>query len=529
MNIYQEESRLQVSKNWSKQVKLSPEIGEALSNDLYKAIFKTPNLLRVFLKYAPLIKNYWKYYKKIIKDFEKVILLSNIQHPFTKEIERSIDIFSEVMLRLDTIDYNSPNLVNNFWPGSFQKNLLQSDQSKIYWGIKKITNVLGVYLIEPGRFIQHDKNIFVIICAEGEPKFQLQELMEQNKDSYTFFIIDAYPLAKKISHSRRIKASEFKFIEKNSKNTIDSTLSLFEEIFTGPTKKTIDYLRRRIRRNLIRIKKDNPKLYAKFLLTYLFKIKKTSKVNFKKQLLLSEFLFGADHVKAKRNGRGNLSLPKIFEEKGIYTQNLENLLFDSQEIINFLASKKSTNIHILVFIFRIIIAQSIDLDLRDIDKEKINHLLESQCEDIVNHIFSDLAEHKEYINDLDPTSIARGFIFLNNKKLKSQFIEVIKNSNSINKYWVDRFTYAYDDAIFSSESLEDLELFMSFKWPGKKIQRGILPKSYYPSKESKRLMGIKNHRRLINSERRHADRVINDEIFGQVLPVNSNLSDEIPF
>ena len=70
---------------------------------------------------------------------------------------------------------------------------------------------------------------------------------------------------------------------------------------------------------------------------------------------------------------------------------------------------------------------------------------------------------------------------------------------------------------------------MSFKWPGKKIQRGILPKSYYPSKESKRLMGIKNHRRLINSERRHADRVINDEIFGQVLPVNSNLSDEIPF
>ena len=74
---------------------------------------------------------------------------------------------------------------------------------------------------------------------------------------------------------------------------------------------------------------------------------------------------------------------------------------------------------------------------------------------------------------------------MNNKKLKSQFIEVIKNSNSINKYWVDRFTYAYDDAIFSSESLEDLELFMSFKWPGKKTQRGILPKSYYPSKESK--------------------------------------------
>ena len=35
MNIYQEESRLQVSKNWSEQVKLSPEIGEALSNDLY--------------------------------------------------------------------------------------------------------------------------------------------------------------------------------------------------------------------------------------------------------------------------------------------------------------------------------------------------------------------------------------------------------------------------------------------------------------------------------------------------------------
>ena len=100
MNIYQEESRLQVSKNWSKQVQLSPEIGEALSNDLYNAILSTPNLLRVFLKYAPLIKNYWKYYKKIIKDFEKIILLSNIQHPFTREIERSIDIFSEVFLSL---------------------------------------------------------------------------------------------------------------------------------------------------------------------------------------------------------------------------------------------------------------------------------------------------------------------------------------------------------------------------------------------------------------------------------------------
>ena len=75
--------------------------------------------------------------------------------------------------------------------------------------------------------------------------------------------------------------------------------------------------------------------------------------------------------------------------------------------------------------------------------------------------------------------------------MKTQFVEVIKNSNLINKYWVDRFTYAYDDAIFSSESLEDLELFMSFKWPGKKIHRGILPKSYYPSKESKRLMGLK--------------------------------------
>ena len=42
-------------------------------------------------------------------------------------------------------------------------------------------------------------------------------------------------------------------------------------------------------------------------------------------------------------------------------------------------------------------------------------------------------------------------------------------------------------------------------------------------------MGIKNHRRLIDSERRRTDRVINNEIFSQALPVNSNLSDEIPF
>ena len=529
MNIYQEESRLQVSKNWSKQVQLSPEIGEALSNDLYNAIFSTPNLLRVFLKYAPLIKNYWKYYKKIIKDFEKIILLSNIQHPFTREIERSIDIFSEVILRLDAIDYKSPNLMNNFWPGSFKKNLLQGDESEIYWEIKKIANVLGVYLIEPGRFIQHDKNIFFIIFADEQPKFQLQELMEKHKERYSFFIINAFPLAKKISHSTRIKASEFKFIEKNSKNTINSTLLLFEEIFSGPTKKTIDYLRRRIRRNLIRIKRDNPRLYSKFLLTYLLKIKKSSKVNFKQQLILSEFLFGSEHVKVKNNGRGNLTLPKIFEEKGIYTQNLDNLPFDSDEIINFLESKNSINIHILVFIFRIVIAQSIDLDFREIDKEKINHLLESQCEDIVSHIFSNLTGHEEYLNELDPTSIARGFIFLTDNKLKTQFVEVIKNSNSINKYWVDRFTYAYDDAIFSSESLEDLELFMSFKWPGKKIHRGILPKSYYPSKESKRLMGLKNHRRLKNSDRRQINIANNSELFSQAPSINSNLSDEIPF
>ena len=93
--------------------------------------------------------------------------------------------------------------------------------------------------------------------------------MEKHKERYFFFIINAFPLAKKISHSTRIKASEFKFIEKNSKNTINSTLLLLKRS-SLTYQKTIDYLRRRIRRNLIRIKKITQG-YIKFLLTYLLR------------------------------------------------------------------------------------------------------------------------------------------------------------------------------------------------------------------------------------------------------------------
>ena len=109
-NINLLETRLQLSqknKKILKSILIEQSWGESLSRDIYKSAEFAPNVLKVFLKHAPLIYGYWNNYKKIIKAIDEKLHNLNIRglkKSDNKVLENLIDSYAEIIVRLDKLD-----------------------------------------------------------------------------------------------------------------------------------------------------------------------------------------------------------------------------------------------------------------------------------------------------------------------------------------------------------------------------------------------------------------------------------------
>jgi len=317
-NINLLETRLQLSKKNKKILKsilIEQAWGESLSRDIYKSAEFVPNVLKVFLKHAPLIYGYWNNYKKIIKAIDEKLNNLNIRglkKSHNKVLENLIDSYAEIIVRLDKLDEEFDYLVEKKWPGGFKRSELFKESEIRFWGlIKNHKNVIKAYLVKPSRYIEGENPIVLAFVNKAFSPNGLRNI----RDNYTkktddikelpIFIIrsDDSFCTENTDNLFSSKLTELKLSTHTKKRISDKSFSelqqilgiesaelkiLFKELFSGPKKETINYLRRKLRRTIRVIEGKNPKLYAKIMFACFKKIRKKDKLKLNKLWILAD-------------------------------------------------------------------------------------------------------------------------------------------------------------------------------------------------------------------------------------------------
>ena len=503
-NINLVESKLQLAANdkeAKKKILITQEWGKIISSNLLQYMYLTPNVVKTFINHAPFIQEYWNSYKRVIKELDRSFMLIDPKSPIDmsdKNLIALIDCYVSVMHRLDKCDYENDYLIEDKWPGKFKRTQLFSKSEVQYWGlIKNLKNIRKSFLIKPSRYIDGEDPIVLIFAEKSFSSSSLENINDYyvkknlNIKQLPVYVINIDPKSKQYEPNnpfsgvqinkftkRRILESEYKQLKQLLNLKSDRLIALFQELFSGPNKKTIDYLRKKIRRTLRQVKTKNRKLYSIIFFRYLSKIKQSEKINYSKRWLLSDFLFEEKDIKHLRNGRGNLVLPDSFKKQKKFTKNLDLFSLSYGAISDFLKGKKILPIELEIFILDMLENQGHELNLKNTYPERVNRLLESKSKETVKTVFNSLAKIPNLIFLMDPSSIAKGLIDLDRKILKKKIINEIKKTDQ--KKWKVRFIFEYDQAIFNFPSKDDLIHSLSFDWPGRIENRKLSRVNFFP-------------------------------------------------
>ena len=511
-NINLLETRLQLSKKNKKILKsilIEQAWGESLSRDIYKSAEFIPNVLKVFLKHAPLIYGYWNNYKKIIKAIDEKLHNLNIRglnKSDNKVFESLIDSYAEIIVRLDKLDEEFDYLVENKWPGGFKRSELFKESEIRFWGlIKNHKNVIKAYLVKPSRYIEGEDPIVLAFVNKTFSPNGLRNIRDNyiqkngNIKELPVFIIRSDQSNSQQNRDKLFcaKLAELKLSTHTKKRISDKSFSelqqilgiesaelkiLFKELFSGPKKETINYLRRKLRRTIRVIAEKNPKLYAKIMFACFKRIRKKDKLQLHKSWILAEFFFCNNDIEHKSNGRGNINLPKCYRENSLFTKDLSSLKFRDEELLHFFHGQSLYPLVILIFLARLLIERKISIDFQLINTESLNQLLESGCEDVVKYLLEEYNNNACFLLHQDPASVAKAFVTLKkNKKLKQDLINKIKATDNL--AWKNRFIFEYDDAIYNTSSSDDFILSLGFDWPGRLVNNKLGRVHFFPPNE----------------------------------------------
>ena len=511
-NINLLETRLQLSKKNKKILKsilIEQAWGESLSRDIYKSAEFVPNVLKVFLKHAPLIYGYWNNYKKIIKAIDEKLNNLNIRglkKSHNKVLENLIDSYAEIIVRLDKLDEEFDYLVEKKWPGGFKRSELFKESEIRFWGlIKNHKNVIKAYLVKPSRYIEGENPIVLAFVNKAFSPNGLRNI----RDNYTkktddikelpIFIIrsdDSFCTENtdnlfsskltelKLSTHTKKRISDKSFYELQQILGIESAelKILFKELFSGPKKETINYLRRKLRRTIRVIEGKNPKLYAKIMFACFKKIRKKDKLKLNKLWILADFFFCNNDIEHKSNGRGNIGLPKCYRDNAHFTKDLRSLKFKDEELLHFFHGQNLFPLVILIFLARLLIERKISIDFQLINRESLNQLLESGCVDVVKYLLEEFNKNTSSLLLQDPASVAKALVTLHkSKKLKQSLINKIKETDNL--AWKNRFIFEYDDAIYNTSSNDDFIFSLGFDWPGRLVNNKLGRVHFFPPNE----------------------------------------------
>ena len=511
-NINLLETRLQLSqknKKILKSILIEQGWGASLSRDIYKSAEFAPNVLKVFLKHAPLIYGYWNNYKKIIKAIDEKLHNLNIRglnKSDNKVLENLIDSYAEIIVRLDKLDEEFDYLVEKKWPGGFKRPELFKESEIRFWGlVKNHKKVIKAYLVKPSRYIEGEDPIVLAfvnktfspnglrnirdnyIKKNGSIK-ELPVFIIRSDESYSYQNTDKLFSAKiaelKLSTHTKKRISDKSFSELQQILGIESAQLriLFKELFSGPKKETINYLRRKLRRTIRVIEGKNPKLYAKIMFACFKRIRKKDKLKLHKSWILADFFFCTNEIEHRSNGRGNIDLPKCYRDNTLFTKDICSLKFEDEELLHFFYGRSLYPLVILIFLARLLIERKISIDFQPINRESLNQLLESGCVDIVKYLLEEFNKNTSFLLHQDPASVAKAFVTLDKgKKLKQSLINKIKETDNL--AWKNRFIFEYDDAIYNTSSNDDFIFSLGFDWPGRLVNNKLGRVHFFPPNE----------------------------------------------
>ena len=220
-----------------------------------------------------------------------------------------------------------------------------------------------------------------------------------------------------------------------------------------PSEKTLQYMRRRCRRLLRTLQRNNADLYVDLCLSFFTHLNYPQKDKISSQWLLNEIIFGADKsLSQKKHGRGDIRYPQDYDQN---IKRLEpcKLAWDKAiKKIKPVITKGGSYLVITEFLIKIWNDQTIKKRQvwLGLSAECLDNYLQSSSKIIACFALEQLELKPQKINKIQPSSIARGLASIKTKDAEHYFrIFFQANKKLLDPTWGVRFSFDFDDAIHS--------------------------------------------------------------------------------
>ena len=470
---------------------ITPELGDELKKLVDQGIIPL-STLTVFLGHAPFAINYWNNIKAIYKLLEtRLIELSELKrHSYKHKFEISLIVRNLALLfsRLETpMDCSKcpgyfrqskkqPTFCNNpceHWSGGIKLTRQMLEYDGHTFDKKEFTDqfikVDGIHAAE--IFIEtknsEDKISLLLLVDEFMDRKELTNFI---KLAQKFNEGDSAQNFPKIQTIRFFNSNEFKhpWTSRGASNNGPQAhffSQVTNEVYADikpltdnarPSKKTIQYMRRRSRRLLRSLQQTNTKIYIDLCIAFFAHLDYPQKNKMSSQWLLHEIIFGTDmSVQQSQNGRGKIEYPKDYGQRAQRSEPCQTEWDKAIEKIKPLIIKGSSYLIVTEFCLKIWSDQSDE-------KRKVwlglsinclNNYLQSSSKVIAQFALEQLELEPEKINALEPASMARGLATVETEMAEYYFNLFFQNHKElINSMWMTRFSYDFDDAICSIKS-----------------------------------------------------------------------------
>ena len=452
--------------------------------------------LRVFLEYAPFSINYWNNIKGIYKLLEtKLVKLSQLKRQTYKhkyEISLIIDNLAVIFSRLEkqrdcskcpgfySQKRKRPIFCKNpceQWPGGikYTRNNLDHtpkpyDKLEIIARLKKVKGIHAAEIfIETRNSIQKVSLLLlvdkIINGVELRRFIQLSQKFDQSLGIDSSFSADKnFP---KIDKIRVFDVSMHKhpwvsrgasetgprsYFHSHIRNELYADIRSFTDN-AKPSEKTLQYMRRRCRRLLRTLQKNNADLYVDLCLSFFTHLNYPQKDKMSSQWLLNEIIFGADKsLSQKKHGRGDIRYPQDYDQN---IKRLEpcKLAWDKAiKKIKPVITKGDSYLVITEFLIKIWNDQNIKKRQvwLGLSAECLDNYLQSSSNIIACFALEQLELKPQKINKIQPSSIARGLASIKTEDAEYYFRSFFQtNKKLLDPTWFVRFSFDFDDAIHS--------------------------------------------------------------------------------
>ena len=530
---------------------LTPEWGEELVKAIENDSFYYPETLKVFIEKAPFTYGYWCHVKKLFKLLEKrlieiaeAISLNDTASLLSTsligmESEEKIP-YKDVLKNLAVI-FNRFERFKNFSMKEFEiSNPWSFHQPRVSWGgeVKysreyilidnkkiKVQDIVNRLISFPGV---RKAEVFMHPHPDQPKKEQLRavvQLVNQSSVNQTAFI--DFLNFQMVEPVPEVIHFDYQFFWGKDKELGQLTFREFTKMLSGPTRwlkkdkihadlrpylletlpstKTIDYLRRRCRRLLRTLQKEQPTVYVDLCFNYFNKLKRPQKGSMHSQWLLTEIIFGLDEsVKQRKHGRGNINYPKNYHLNEGRKEPCQEAWNNHLPKIKKVLEAGKTYLIVLEFLAKIWENQKSDKDKLSLSSNRLNLYLQSASMPLIKLVLNSFSEDP-VPHDVNPASLARALVMLKVEEAESYIKDLFESGKQkLTQEWLMKFSYDFDDAIYSQQKNAIAEgankktinlafLSLRFPWAGrKKVKPETLGKGLF-SWSSKTYHSVWNH------------------------------------